>query len=194
MVNRVCLLAATAAVLTLSNAQVSFAQTVSYNFTVDVISGPFENKHYTGITSVDLSNLSEDTTKTRPPTSILFDFGGVEFTDANDVRDADADSPRANFHQNDSFVGITYIVSRFGEMPTEIPLIDGISVDGFAIDNNDFGYIVGTNLYRGTVNYTLPANPENGDTDNKPEPQPVSEPSFWFGLATVGYWLSRRTP
>ena len=191
MINRV--LAATAVVLTLSNAQVSFAQTVSYDFAVDVISGPFADERYMGVTSVDLSDLSENLDETRPPTSIIFDFGGVEFTDVNDVRDLDADSPRVNFQQNDSFVGITYIVSRFGEAPTEIPLIDGVSVDGFAIDNNDFGYVVGTDLYRGTVSYALPPDTGNGDIETSPEPQSVPEPSLWLGFAAVGCWLSRRT-
>ena len=191
MINRV--LAATAVVLTLSNAQVSFAKTVSYDFAVDVISGPFADERYTGVTSVDLSELSENIDETRPPTSIIFDFGSIEFTDANDVRDIDADSPRVNFRQNDSYVGITYIESRFGEAPTEIPLIDGVSVDGFAIDNNDFGYVVGADIYRGTVSYALPHDTEDGDMETSQEPQPVPEPSLWLGFATVGYWLSRRT-
>ena len=193
MINRIYLLAATAIVLTLSSARVSFAQTVSYDFAVDIISGPFADERYMGVTSVDLDSLSENTSEkagtTRSPTSILFNFGSVEFTEVNDIQSVDVDSPRVNFQPNGSFLGITYVVSRFGERSTEIPPIDGVLIDGFAIDNNDFGYVVGEDLNRGTVGYTLT---NSDEIDNIPAPQPVSEPSFWLGLAAVGYWLSRR--
>ncbi|ESA35066.1 pep-cterm exosortase interaction domain-containing protein [Leptolyngbya sp. Heron Island J] len=183
--NRVWLLAATTVGVVLSNTQVSFAQTVTYDFTVDVTSGPLSGESYVGETSVDITNLLLEGNETVQSTSITFNFGNVEFTEADDVQDLDARSPRANF-QDDNFLGNTYIVSRFGNRPIEIPLIDNVPVDGFAIDNSEFGYVVGADLYRGVVNYALPL-----DSDT-PNAQPVPEPSLWLGFILVGYWLRRR--
>ena len=182
MINHVFLATVTAAALILSDTQVSLAQTRSYDFTVDVMSGPLVGERYTGMTSVDFTDLFEDNYETIKSTSITFDFGGVDFTEANDVQDVDANSPRANF-QDGKFIGNTYIVSRFGRRSTDIPVIQDVSLDGFAIDNSDFGYVVGANLYTGQVSYSLPLEV------NKPkasEPaQPVPEPSLWVGLAAV---------
>lgn len=185
--NRVCLVAAATTVLTVFRAPTVFAQTVSYDVIVDVTSGPLTGDRYTGITSVEVDSLVKDGNNIFQPVSITFDAGGIEFTDANDVRDIDANSPSANF-QNGEFLGATYIVSRFGNNPTDIPPINGVSVDGFAIDNSKFGYVVGANLYKGMVNYGLP--PESSTTN--PTPQPVPEPSLWLGLAMAGCWLTRR--
>ena len=185
MINRVWLTAATAAVAFLSNTQVSFAQTFNHDFTIDVTSGPLMDERYTGTISVDVTDLFSTGYETVKPTSIAFNFGNVEFTEADDVRDIDADSPRANF-QDGEFMGITYIVSRFGDKPTDIPLINNISIDGFAIDNSEFGYVVGENLYRGIVNYTLPPK------SDEPNVQSVPESSFWLGFTIIGYWLVRR--
>ncbi|MBX2863190.1 MAG: hypothetical protein KTR27_06505 [Leptolyngbyaceae cyanobacterium MAG.088] len=178
-------MAIASAVLTLSKAQASWAQTVFYDFTVDITSGPLVGERYTGDTSADVTNLSQTGNETLQQTSINFIFGDVEFTEADDVQDSEANSPRANF-QDGEFIGNTYIVSRVGETPTEIPLIDDVLVDGFAIDNNEFGYVVGANLYRGTVNYALLPNADD------PDVQSVPEPAFWLGFATVGYWLRRH--
>ncbi|MEO0395281.1 MAG: hypothetical protein AAF243_04745 [Cyanobacteria bacterium P01_A01_bin.137] len=183
MMNHVFLATVTAAALTLSDTQVSLAQTLFYDFTVDVTSGPLTGERYTGITSVDLTNLPEDNDEIVKSPSITFDFGGVNFTDANDVQDVDANSPRANF-QDGNFIGNTYIVSRFGRRPTDIPLIKDVSLDGFAIDNSDFGYVVGANFYTGKVSYSLPPN-VNKQNANEPDAQPVPEPSLWFGLAAI---------
>ncbi|EKU97355.1 PEP-CTERM putative exosortase interaction domain-containing protein [Leptolyngbya sp. PCC 7375] len=188
MMNRVCLMAATTAILTFFKAQVAFAQTVSYDFTVDVTSGPLAGERYIGLTSVDVTSLLDESYETVRPTSIIFDFGGITFTDDNDVLDIDANSPKVNF-QDGQFMGITYIVSRLGNNPAEIPLINDVAVDGFAIDNSEFGYVVGANLYRGdTVNHALPPN------STSPNRQSVPEPSVWLGFATVGCgcWLTRR--
>lgn len=185
MTNSVWLTAATTAVVFLSNAQASFAQAVSYDFTVDITSGPLMGERHTGVTSVDVTNLFSTGYETVQPESITFNFDNVEFTEANDVRDVDADSPRVNF-QDGEFTGITYIVSRLGERPTDIPLINGVAVDGFAIDDSEFGYVVGADFYRGTVNYGLSPNLST------PNAQPVPEPSAWLGFTLVGYWLMRR--
>lgn len=180
MKNRLSLIAITTAALTLSDIQVSLAQTVSYDFNVDVLSGPLINERYTGSVLVDVTDLTNNNNETVTSTLITFDFGGFEFTEADDVQDMDANSPRANF-QDGEFLGSTYIVSRFGNNPTEIPLIEDVFIDGFAIDNNDFGYLVGANLYRGKVSYGLPPG------SNEPDPiQPVPEPSLWLGLAAAG--------
>ncbi|MBT9315982.1 hypothetical protein [Leptothoe spongobia] len=180
MKNRLFLIAVMTATVTLSDAHAALAETVSYNFTVDVLSGPLSGESYIGVTSVDLTDpiTNNENIKT---TSITFSVGGVEFTEADDVQDIDANSPRANF-QNGEFLGNTYIVSRLGNNPTEIPLVQNVSIDGFAIDNSDFGYVVGADLYRGTVRYFLPpeSNEANGPT------QSVPEPSMWLGLATIG--------
>ncbi|NEQ48648.1 MAG: hypothetical protein F6K11_00740 [Leptolyngbya sp. SIO3F4] len=193
MKNRLFLTAVTTAALTVSGAKVSLAQNISYNFTVDVLSGPLSGETYTGVTSFGLMEPISDTEIVKS-TSILFDLGGVEFTEADDVQDVDANSPRANF-QDGEFLGNTYIVSRFGNNPTEIPLIQDIAIDGFAIDNSDFGYVVGASLYRGTVSYRLPPEPNESNGSM----QSVPEPSLFLGLATIGCtlscsrWLTRRT-
>ncbi|MBE9070845.1 PEP-CTERM sorting domain-containing protein [Leptolyngbya cf. ectocarpi LEGE 11479] len=162
------------------------AETVDYDVIVDVTSGPLAGDRYAGVTSVESANgLENDISQ---PVVIAFDFGGTEFTEADDSRDIDANSPRGNFHEGD-FVGATYIVSSFGNNPTDIPLINGIAVDGFAIDNREFGYAVGADLYRGVVNYTLSS---DSSEPTNPEPQSVPEPSLWLGLVTAGGWLSRR--
>ncbi len=199
MMNRIWFTVATSALLTLSNAKISFAQTVFYDFTVDVTSGPLTGEQYTGNKSVDVTGLIGTGKETLPLTSINFNFGGLEFTEANDVRDIDANSPRVNF-QDGEFIGSTYIVSRLGDRPTEISLIKNVLVDGFAIDNSAFGYVMGANLYRGVVNYTvsLPLPPNSDDLDDDSDmqsaPQSVPEPAFWLGFVTVGYgyWLMRR--
>ncbi len=185
MMSRVWLMATTNAIVFLSNTQVSFAQTVTYDFTVDVTSGPLIGDRYTGTTSVDVTNLFLTDYETLNPTSLTFNFGNVEFTEADDVRDLDAGSPRVNF-QDGEFMGSTYIVSRLGERPTNIPLINGVSIDGFAIDNSEFGYVVGANLYRGIVHYELPP------SSAAPDVKSVPEPSFWLGFTLMGYWLRRR--
>lgn len=182
MMNRVWLVAVTATALTLSYVQVSRAQSVAYDFTVDVMSGPLTGERYMG--AVDLPNLLETRYEAVEPISIKFDFGDIEFTDADDVRDIDANSPRANF-QDGNFMGSTYIVSRFGDRPTEIPLISGVAVDGFAIDNSEFGYIVGENLYQGMVSYAALSNDSS-------DAQSVPEPNVWLGLGIMVGWLMRR--
>lgn len=184
MINRLYFVALTVATLTIST-PVARAATVDYDVTVDVTSGPLAGDRYSGVTSVELADgLEPDASQ---PIAITFDFLGTEFTEADDSRDADANSPRANFYRGD-FVGATYTVSRFSDNPTDIPVVKGIAVDGFAIDNDEFGYTVGTDLYRGVVNYTLSA-----EAFESAEPQPVSEPSLWLGLVTVGCggWLAR---
>lgn len=193
--NPTFLIVITITLLTFANTQVSFAQTVvPYDFTVNVISGPLSGSRYRGITSVDLTNLANNN-ETVAPTSIMFDFGGIEFTKANDVQDVDARSPRANF-QDGNFIGNIYIVSRFGNNPTDIPLINNVQVDGFAIDNSNFGYIVGADLYTGTVSYKLPPSSAQPKPQRIPEsapPQPVPEPSVWAaGLTIAGWWWLRR--
>ncbi|MEM7062751.1 MAG: PEP-CTERM sorting domain-containing protein [Cyanobacteria bacterium P01_B01_bin.77] len=192
MINRLDFVVLTGVVLTVWRASAVEAQTVDYDVIVDVTSGPLAGERYSGVTSVELANelrhgLENDSSQ---PLSITFDFGGTKFTDADDSRDVDANSPRANFHDGD-FIGATYIVARFGDNPTDIPLMHDVAVDGFAIDNHDFGYAVGANLYRGVVNYTLSS--ESFEPTN-PESQSVPEPAFWLGLATVtwGGWLTRR--
>lgn len=192
MRNYVVLIAGAAAALAVFDGQVAAAQTVSYDVTVDVASGPLAGERYTGTTFIDLADPS-NSNEISKSTSITFNFGGTEFTEMNDVQDPDANSPRANF-QDGEFLGNTFIVSRFGINPTDIPLIQDIAIDGFAIDNSDFGYLIGSNLYSGTVSYSLPQNSEPVD-----EPiQTVPEPSIWLGLATVcwttgcGRWLTRR--
>lgn len=188
MKNRLYFVVLTAAVLTVLRAPIARAETVDYDVTVDVTSGPLAGDRYSGITSVELANGVENNIS--QPVTIAFDFGGTEFTDADDSRDIEANSPRANFHEGD-FLGTTYIVSRFGDNSTDIPLIDGTAVAGFAIDNREFGYAVGANLYRGVVNYTLVS--ESSEPVDL-EPQSVPEPSLWLGLAAVscGGWLTRR--
>ncbi|MEO0431820.1 MAG: hypothetical protein AAF151_08990 [Cyanobacteria bacterium J06656_5] len=188
MMNHVFLATVTAVALAISDTQVSLAQTLSYDFTVDVTSGPLTGEQYTGVTSVDLSDLLEDNYEIVKSPSITFDFGGVNFTDANDVQDIDAISPRANF-QDGNFIGNTYIVSRFGLRPTEIPLIKDISLDGFAIDNSNFGYVVGANFYTGKVSYSLPPDVTKPKV-NEPDAQSVPEPSLWVGLAAVAWGLA----
>ena len=183
MMNHIFLATVTAAALALFEPQVSLAQTLSYDFTVDVTSGPLTGEQYTGITSVNLTDVLKDNDRIIKSPSITFDFGGVNFTDSHDVQDVDAISPRANF-QDGNFIGNTYIVSRFGRRPTDIPLIKDVSLDGFAIDNRDFGYVVGANFYTGKVSYSLPPT-VNKPTANEPDAQPVPEPSLWVGLATV---------
>ncbi|MEO1179484.1 MAG: hypothetical protein AAFX51_01255, partial [Cyanobacteria bacterium J06636_28] len=116
MMNHVFLATVTAVALALSDTQVSLAQTLSYDFTVDVTSGPLTGERYTGITSVDLTDVLEDNYEIVKSPSITFDFGGVNFTEVNDVQDVDAISPRANF-QDGNFIGNTYIVSRVGLRP-----------------------------------------------------------------------------
>ena len=185
MMNPVWLIAVTTAGVILSNTQVSFAQTVTYDFTVDITSGPLMGDRYTGKTSVDVNNLFLVGDETVQPTSITFNLGDVEFTAADDVRDIDAGSPRVNF-QDGEFIGSTFIVSRFGERPANIPLINSVAVDGFAIDNSEFGYVVGADLYRGNVNYGLPL------SSAAPNAQSVPEPPLWLGFTLVGGWLMRR--
>ncbi|MEA5464379.1 hypothetical protein [Leptothoe sp. PORK10 BA2] len=192
MKNRLFLMAITTATLTLSDPQISLAKTVSYDFTVDVLSGPLTGERYTGMTSVDVTDLLKDNNESVKSTSITFEFGDAKFTEADDVQNPEADSPRANF-QGGEFLGNTYIVSSFGNNATEIPFIQNVAVDGFAIDNGDFGYVVGANLYRGIVTYRLLPGDEQLDTPA----QSVPEPSFWMGLVTIGYaisggrWLTR---
>ena len=177
-------MAATATALTVFRAPVTLAQSVFYDFTVDITTGPLAGDQYPGTTFVDSTDLLSDKTESIKALTIDFNLGGIEFTENDDVRDIDANSPRANF-ENGDFLGITYAVSRFGENPTEIPLANGIAIDGFAIDNSDFGYAVGESLYRGIVTYDLsPASLE-------PEAQTVPEPALWVGLAAAG-WLARR--
>lgn len=190
MVNRICLAAAAATALTTFRAPVTLAQSVSYDFTVDITTGPLSGEQYTGITSIELTDLLNDAAESIEPVAISFNFGETEFTDIDDVRDVDANSPKANFADGD-FLGITYIVSRFGENPTDLPLIGNTAVDGFAIDNSDFGYAVGENLYRGIVSYDV--SPESQDLDEQavPDVQAVPEPSLWLGLVAAG-WLARR--
>ncbi|MEM7795599.1 MAG: hypothetical protein AAF579_14250 [Cyanobacteria bacterium P01_C01_bin.118] len=200
MRNYAVLIAGAAAALAVFDGQVSVAQTVSYDVTVDVVSGPLSGERYTGTTLIDLTDPSNNN-EIFKSTSIVFNFGGTEFTELDDVQDPDANSPRANF-QDSNFLGNTFIVSRFGNHPTDIPLIQDIAIDGFAIDNNDFGYLIGTDLYRGTVSYSLLQNSEPLD-EPFDEPldeqiQTVPEPSVWVGLATVcwtagcGRQLTRR--
>ncbi|MEM1240495.1 MAG: PEP-CTERM sorting domain-containing protein [Cyanobacteria bacterium P01_H01_bin.26] len=179
--NRVCWIAVAAAALVLSEARVSVAQTVTYDFTVSLTSGPLAGERYPGTTSIELGLLGSPD-ETVPPLSLLFEFGGTAFTEVDDSQDPDANSPGANF-QNGGFVGSTYIVSRFGDNPVDIPPVDSAVVDGFAISNGDFGYIVGPNLYTGGVSYTVSAHPAES----------VPEPSGWLGLA-LGYggWLVWR--
>ena len=190
MTNRVWLTAVTTAIVTLFAPQVALAKNVVQDFTVDltvdVTSGPLTGERYTGLISVDMPNLLNHYDETVLLTSITFDFGGIEFTAEDDVQDPDANSPRVNF-QAGSFMGSTYIVSRFGERSTDIPPINGVMVDGFAIDNSEFGYIVGPNLYRGAVSYALP-------DDDYLEAQSVPEPTVWLGLITIccGCWLPRH--
>ncbi|MEL6334918.1 MAG: hypothetical protein AAFQ76_20305 [Cyanobacteria bacterium J06626_26] len=190
MMNHVFLATVTAVALALSDTQVSLAQTLSYDFTVDVTSGPLTGERYTGITSVDLTDVLEDNYEIVKSPSITFDFGGVNFTEVNDVQDVDAISPRANF-QDGNFIGNTYIVSRFGRRPTDIPLVKDVALDGFAIDNSDFGYVVGANFYTGKVSYSLPPDVDKSMA-NEPDAQPVPEPSLWVGLATVAWSCASR--
>ena len=181
--NRVCWIAVAAVTLILTGAKTSVAQTITYDFTVSLTSGPLAGERYPGTPSVELGLLGGPD-ETVPPLSLLFEFGDTAFTEADDSQDMDANSPGANF-QDGGFVGSTYIVSRFGDNPTDIPPVGGALVDGFAISNSDFGYVVGTNLYTGVVSYTVPANP----TDS----QSVPEPAGWRGIARgFGCWLVRR--
>ncbi|MGD1857756.1 MAG: hypothetical protein ACFB2W_26270 [Leptolyngbyaceae cyanobacterium] len=189
MKNRLVLAVVTTAAFTLSNTSASSAQTTSYDFTVDILSGPLLGESYTGLTSIDLTELSENNNETIKSQSISFMFGGVEFTEADDIQDIDANSPRANFLDGD-FLGNTYIVSRFGENPTEIPLIQNVLIDGFAIDNDEFGYVIGADLYRGQVSYSVPLEAAVIEEIDGPVQQ-VPEPSLWLGLATIGYAIHR---
>ncbi len=189
MKNRLFLMAVTAATFTLFNPQRSLAQTVSYDFTVDILSGPLSGERYTGITSVDVTNLPADNNESVKSTAITFDFGGVQFTEANDAQDTEAESPSANF-QGGEFLGNTYFVSSFGENATEIPRVKNVVVEGFAIDNNRFGYLVDANLYGGVVTYGLP--PAADNPQPSPPAQSVPEPSLWVGLATLGGTVSCR--
>lgn len=187
----IILIAGATAAWAVFNGQVSAAQTV-YDVTVDVVSGPLTGESYTGTTFVDLADSSNNNEFVKS-TSITFNFGGTKFTERDDVQDPDANSPKVNFHEGE-FLGNTYIVSRFGNNPTDIPLIQDIAIDGFAIDNKEFGYVIGANLYQGTVSYNLPHPPELLDD----QVRTVPEPSTWAGLATVGWtigcgrWLTRR--
>lgn len=186
MINRLGLVATAVASFAVSVSSVAQAQPFDYSFTVDVISGPLVGDRYTGITSVELDDLlGSPIDGSIQSVSVRLALGGVEFTETQDVQDIDAQSPRANF-ENGEFLGTTYIVSRFGNNPTDIPLINGVFVDGFAIDNSQFGYVVGANFYQGTVNYNLPL-----ETSTAPI-QSVPEPSLLFGLVGAGYWLIRR--
>ena len=185
MMNPVWLIAVTTTAVVLSNTQVSFAQAVTYDFTVDITSGPLMGDRYTGKTSVDVTSLFLTGYETVQLSSITFNFGDAKFTAADDVRDIDAGSPRANF-QDGELMGNTFIVSRFGENPTNIPLINRVAVDGFAIDNSKFGYVVGADLYRGNVNYEFPLNAA------APNAQSVPEPPLWVGFTLIGGWLIRR--
>ena len=181
--NRVCWTAVAVATLMLADAQASLAQTVTYEFTDSLTSGPQAGERYPGTTANEQGLLGSPD-ETVPPLSLLFEFGGTAFTQADDSQDPDANSPGANF-QNGSFVGSTYIVSRFGDNPTDIPPVGSALVDGFAISNGDFGYVVGTNLYTGVVSYTVPVHPNDS--------QSVPEPSGWLGLAIgCGGWLVWR--
>lgn len=189
MMSRIALMAVVFVSLTFSKIQISFAQTVSYDFAVDVTSGPLAGERYLGEISVDTANLVGDGYETLPLSSIVFDFGNVVFTEADDIRDLDANSPRANFQEGD-FLGSTYIVSRFGDRPAEIPLINDVAVDGFALDNSEFGYVVGPDLHWGVVDYGLL--PNAGSSDGQSDGQSVPEPAFLLGFATVGCYLWRR--
>ncbi|MEO0869281.1 MAG: PEP-CTERM sorting domain-containing protein [Cyanobacteria bacterium J06642_11] len=188
--HRMGLAVAAAALFLVSDAPGAQAQLLDYSFTVDVFSGPLAGEQYVGNAAVDVSPLASERIDTSIPSlSIRLSLGGVEFTETQDVQDVDAQSPRANFSGGE-FVGATYIVSRFGENPTNIPLIDGVPVDGFAIDNSEFGYVVGANFYQGMVNYRLSLPPEVSTAPI----QSMPEPSLWLGLAIGGSscWLIRR--
>ena len=184
MINRICLAAVATAALTALRAPVTLAQSVSYDFTVNITTGPLSGEQYAGMASIELTDLLNGTAESSEPSDISFNFGETEFTEIDDVWDVDANSPKANFANGD-FLGITYIVSRFGENPTDLPLISNTAVDGFAIDDSDFGYAVGENLYRGIVSYD--ASPDSQDQ----AAQAVPEPSLWLGLGIAG-WLVRR--
>lgn len=186
MINRLSLMATAVASFAVSVSSVVQAQPLDYNFTVDVTSGPLVGDRYVGITSVELDDfLSSPMDGSIQSVSVRLALGGVEFTETQDVQDIDAQSPRANF-ENGEFLGTTYIVSRFGNNPTDIPLINGVAVDGFAIDNSQFGYVVGANFYQGTVNYDLPLEMSSSPV------QSVPEPSILLGLVGAGFWLTRR--
>lgn len=186
MIKRICLIALTATAFTVLEIPAT-AQTVTYDVTINVTSGPLMGQRYIGETSLELSRVLKKRNESIQPISITFNFGDIEFTETDDVRDVDAYSPRANFNDG-NFEGITYIVSRFGDHPTDIPQIDHVSMDGFVVDNSAFGYVVGANLYSGVVNYTAPPK------SPPPEIQTVPEPSLWLGLVTAGCgcWLTRR--
>lgn len=191
MNNRIGLVAVVAAAIGFP-ATVAHAQPFEYGFTVDVTSGPLVGDRYMGITFVDGENILEDVRRVHS-VAIEFEFGGIEFTETQDVQDVDAQSPRANFEAG-QFLGTTYIVSRFGRNPTDIPLINGVEVDGFAIDNSQFGYVVGPDLYGGTVNYLLSSPAPVPIFPETPNSQQVPEPSLWLGVAAIGCgcWRTRR--
>lgn len=186
MINRISSVVAAIAAWVVLVPSVAEAQSFDYSFTVNVVSGPLAGGQYEGIVSVEADRpLLDETVDTVPSLlAIRFELGGVEFTEVQDSQDVDAQSPRANFEDGE-FLGLTYIVSRFGKNPTDIPLINDVTVDGFAIDNSEFGYVVGADLYRGIVDYSLPPSLNRPNLDG-PNPQSVPEPAMWFGFAAIG--------
>ncbi len=179
------------AVATASAAALSFvaleasptqAATITYDFDVNVTSGPLDNNIYEGSFSYEdstLKGIGLETVGVAEELSVSFEFLGGTYTEADD-NNFSFNFPIVEF-KNGSFVGLQYIVN---DIPNNsIFAVFGNDPDGLGGENR-FQY-VDVNSFevsQGSVTYSL-----------RSHSTPVPEPGTAAGLSVLGFWwLLRR--
>lgn len=156
------------------------AATITYDFDVNVTSGPLDNNIYEGSFSYDDSTLTGtglETVGVAEELSVSFEFLGVTYTEANDNNFL-FNFPIVEF-KDGSLVGLQYIVNDtpnnsifalFGDNP------DNLGGDRFQyVDVNSF------EVSEGSVTYSL-----RGSV-------PVPEPDIAAELVVLGFgWLLKK--
>ena len=154
------------------------AATITYDFDVNITSGPLGDNIYEGFFSYDdstLTGIGREKVGVAEELSIVFEFLGETYTEVDD-NNFDFNFPFGEF-QYDSLVGLQYIIndtpnnsilSIFGDNPNGLGGGDRFQY----VDVNSF------EVNEGRVTYSL---------------RPVPEPGMAVGLGAVGLgWLLRK--
>lgn len=166
--------------LTLSLATVEVKPTqaavFNYNFTANVTSGPNPGKYF-GSLRYDDTNLTgvgqESLDVSNGLLSVVFDYLGTRYTEANDIDFVDGIAPIVSFN-NGNLLGLNYLVE-----------------DQFFIGSDVNTEFTGGNRFYSIVSADLTSATEVGTVSYTRVPEPLALVGTAIATAT-GFWVNRK--